>query len=382
MSDSACCASDPARGLPEQDSTPASSATVVVRAASRRAFDRPVALRRNKWRSAGGVGGGLRAGQPPGLADVAAAVGVLLEVVLVVVLGRVERLRGLDLGHDPASVEEVLRGELGDERLRIGKLCVAGRVEARAVLGAVVGALAVHLRRVVHLEEAAQEVAVGDHLGIEDHLHHLGVRAVALGATRRGHAVLVADLLVVGLVGGTLHVAAVGSDDAGGLLEVVLDAPEAAAAEVRGLGRGGRGHRLRRTHFVLAVELERGAVEAEAQARRLRTVVEHMAEMGGAPLAEDLHALHAVRVVLPPADMIAVEGLEEARPARARVELVRAREERQTADDAAVDAVLLVVEQRAAERGLGAGLLRDAVGLGIELLGELLDLTDLLVNFL
>ena len=98
-----------------------------------------------------------------------------------------------------------------------------------------------------------------------------------------------------------------------------------------------------------------------------------MAKMRAAARAIDLDALHAVRVVFMSQHMLDVEGLEEARPTRARVELVGAGEQRQSANDAAVGAVLVVVEQRAAERSLSARLLRNSISLGIEFLGEFLD---------
>jgi hypothetical protein len=55
-----------------------------------------------------------------------------------------------------------------------------------------------------------------------------------------------------------------------------------------------------------------------------------------------------------------LDGLGEARPAAAGLELVRGRKQRLAGDDVHVDAGLLVVEQRARARSLGAVLLSDA----------------------
>ena len=282
-----------------------------------------------------------------------------------------ERLGRLDLGHDLPAVEAALRRKLSDEGLRLSQLPITNGVQARTVLRAVIGALAIELGRIVHLKETLQQLLVGDLRRIKHHFHRFGVRAVALRTLRRRRAILAADFLVVRLRARTLHVAALGADDARSLLKVVLDAPEATAGEIRGFA--GDRRRLGSARLVLGVELQRGAVEAEAQSRRLRAVVKHMAKMRGAARAIDLDALHAVRVVFMSQHMLDVEGLEEARPTRARVELVRAGEQRQSANDAAVGAVLVVVEQRAAERSLSARLLRNPISLGIEFLGEFLD---------
>ena len=100
----------------------------------------------------------------------------------------------------------------------------------RTVLVADVGALAVDLRRVVHLEEILHERAVGDLGRIERDLDDLGV-AGALGA----------DLLVGREVGLTAGVAADGGLDAGDLGVLVFDAPETTGAE-GGFLKFGRSH--------------------------------------------------------------------------------------------------------------------------------------------
>src|SRR5262245_15537896 len=103
---------------------------------------------------------------------VAAPEAPLLEVLLVVLLGAPERLRGLDRGGDrlpeAAALLEVLLALPGDRLL-------LGRVEEddRAVLLAEIGALAVELGGVVVLPEDAEEVLVLHLRGVEVHLDDL-----------------------------------------------------------------------------------------------------------------------------------------------------------------------------------------------------------------
>ena len=69
-------------------------------------------------------------------------------------------------------------------------------------------------------------------------------------------------------------------------------------------------------------------------------------------------------------DVVGIERLEEARPAGARLELRVRLEQRQTAQPARVDAGLLVVEEQAAERALGALVQDDVALFGGEVGGE------------
>jgi hypothetical protein len=85
--------------------------------------------------------------------------------------------------------------------------------------------------------------------------------------------------------------------------------------------------------------------------------VTQMAATAGADL---LDPDHAVTAVADPPDVRLVEGLEKARPARARVEFGIRAEQRQPAEPAGVDAGFLVVEKDAAKRRLGAVLQQDA----------------------
>src|SRR5687768_7418464 len=98
------------------------------------------------------------------------------------------------------------------------------REDDAAVLRALIGSLPVDLRRVVHRPEDLEELIEGDDLGIERHLDDFGV-------TGR----VTADLPVRGVLDDPAAVAGDGVDHAGDLAEQVLDAPEAAGAEGRGL---------------------------------------------------------------------------------------------------------------------------------------------------
>src|SRR4051812_47314018 len=134
---------------------------------------------------------------------------------------------GLPEGDSLADLGDHLAGpyaggvDVGDRVLGDLALLVARREDLRAVAGADVVALAVLGRRVVDLKEELEDVAVGDALGVEDDLDGLGVpRMVPVGR-------------VVVLPTG---VADPGGDDPLALAQQLLDAPEAAAREDRGLG--------------------------------------------------------------------------------------------------------------------------------------------------
>ena len=68
-----------------------------------------------------------------------------------------------------------------------------------------------------------------------------------------------------------------------------------------------------------------------------------------------------------------VDGCVETWPTGARIELVLAGEQRQAAHYTGVRALLLVVEQIAAERRFGAGILGDPIRLRIKFRGQLFD---------
>ena len=139
------------------------------------------------------------------------------EVALVVFLGLPERLRVLDRGHDRGAEPALLVVDHAAHGLRL--LRRVGEDDG-AVLVADVGALAVHLGRVVDLEVLADEVLVADLRGVELDLRHLDVAGVAA-----------ADLLVGRVVDVAALVADQRVDDAVDGAEVLLDLPEAAGAE-------------------------------------------------------------------------------------------------------------------------------------------------------
>ena len=144
-------------------------------------------------------------------------------VVLVVEFGGVELLGGGDFGF---YFEAFLVKDL-DEFLGGFFLVVVLAEDGGAVLGADVGALAVELGEIVGFEEEYGEFFVGGLVGIEGDQDGLGVSGGS-GA----------DLLIGGIGGASAGVADGGLDDAGGFLEVVFGAPEAAGGEDGGLGFG------------------------------------------------------------------------------------------------------------------------------------------------
>ena len=122
-----------------------------------------------------------------------------------------------------------------------------------------------------------------------------------------------------------------------------------------------------------AVQLQRAAVDAVALAALVRrAVVEDVAEVGVAVLADDLGAAHEEAVVGAQLDVLEVGRLGEAGPAGAGVELGVGGEELGAAADAAVHAGGLLVDVGAGEGALGAGLAGDLVLLRRQLLAPLL----------
>src|SRR5262245_41966727 len=131
----------------------------------------------------------------------------------------------------------------------------------------------------------------------------------------------------------------------------------------RGVGEAGQ--------VGLVGEGQRLGVDAVPQAGGRGAVVEDVAEVGVAAVAEDLGADHAVTAVLVRADVRVGHWPEEAGPARTRVELGVRREQRQPAADAGVDSPAFVVQQRSAEGPLGALAAGDLELLGSQLLPPL-----------
>ena len=107
-----------------------------------------------------------------------ALVRVVEEVVLVVGLGRRVVGERHHFGDDRRAVR-LARLDLADHVLGHLLLRVAGGVDAAAVLGADVVALAVQRGRVVHDEEDLQHLAQRDLRRVELDLDHLGVAGAA-----------------------------------------------------------------------------------------------------------------------------------------------------------------------------------------------------------
>src|SRR5262249_38284734 len=115
-------------------------------------------------------------------------------------------------------------------------------------------------------------------------------------------------------------------------------------------------------HPVAMDEPERSRVDAIAHAPAIpRPVVEDVAEVAVAEFRTHLGADHAMRLVGQLLHIGGLDRLREAGPAAPGLVLVRRREEGFTGDDIHVDSGLLVVEERAGSRALGAALLGDAV---------------------
>src|SRR4051794_36188899 len=108
------------------------------------------------------------------------------------------------------------------------------------------------------------------------------------------------------------------------------------------------------------MEHQRKTVDAIAQARGLRAVVEDVAEMAAAAAAMHFGAQHAKGAVLDLADGI-FDRLVEARPAGAALELGVGGKQRQVAAGAGEDALAVLFQQRAGARPFGAVLAQDVV---------------------
>src|SRR5579863_2918716 len=99
---------------------------------------------------------------------------LLLEVLLMILLSRVEFAGGHDLRDDLVSEDVRLLDLL---QRRAGGLLLGGIVEedCRAVLGADIGALAVKRGRIVRAPEDIEQLGVADLRRVEVHQHGLGV---------------------------------------------------------------------------------------------------------------------------------------------------------------------------------------------------------------
>src|SRR5579864_6604309 len=100
---------------------------------------------------------------------------MMFEIVLVIILGGIKRLQRNDASDDRLRVD--FSGvELGDVGFGDFLLLGSSVENRRAILRAVVGALAVEFRGIVaHGEKDQENLAVGDLRGIEDDFDGFGV---------------------------------------------------------------------------------------------------------------------------------------------------------------------------------------------------------------
>jgi len=97
-----------------------------------------------------------------------------------------------------------------------------------------------------------------------------------------------------------------------------------------------------------------------------------MPQMAIAAPAADLGAHHSVARIAQAADVVGVKRFEKAGPAGTGFEFGARSEQWQAAQPAAVNTVLLVVEQAAAKGRLGAMIQQDSSFLGSQSLGQTL----------
>ena len=110
---------------------------------------------------------------------------------------------------------------------------------------------------------------------------------------------------------------------------------------------------------------QRQPVHAIAQARRLRSVVEHVAKVPAAARAQHFGPLYH-QLVIPPRDDRMRKHLPEARPAGAALELGRRAEQRKRAAGADEDALAMLIEHRARESMLGRRFAQHRIALRSE----------------
>src|SRR3984885_412695 len=151
----------------------------------------------------------------------AIAARILPQVLLVIVLGVVERRRLADFGGDLAVARLIQRLLIGNPRLlRSLQLAIVGGVDCGAVLSPDVVALAHPLGGIVRLPEHAQQLLITDALWVEDHLDRFRM-AGGSGA----------DLLIARIFRAAAGVADRGRIHPRQLPEGLLGAPEATHRE-------------------------------------------------------------------------------------------------------------------------------------------------------
>src|SRR5439155_5915386 len=97
---------------------------------------------------------------------------------------------------------------------------------------------------------------------------------------------------------------------------------------------------------------QRRRIDAVAQSRGSRPIIEDMAQMRVRMSGSHLGALHEQRAIGLLRDVAGLERLREARPAGARVELVARAGQRLAGHDVDVDPVLMIVPELVLEGAL------------------------------
>ena len=207
-------------------------------------------------------------------------------------------------------------------------------------MGASVWTLSVELGWVMQIHEVFAEGAEVDDVWIKDHFHAFSVPG---GPSAHG--------FVFRSIHRALLVPADDVQNARQQGEPVLHAPEASSGEVADLsvGFGSLGEII-----AFFVELKGFAVEAIPPPRGWGTVGEDVSKVRVAALAANFSTHHAVGTVFDFSDVPWREPAVERRPPGAAGEFAGGLKQRQSANHAAVDAVLFVVEEGAAERSFGA----------------------------
>jgi hypothetical protein len=114
--------------------------------------------------------------------------------------------------------------------------------------------------------------------------------------------------------------------------------------------------RMGATHFLLFDEIHRGRVHTVAQAGRLRTIFENMANMRAAAVAHHFGPMHAVAAVDGGLDLLFLERGIKARPTASGVILGLGAEKLVPAADAQIHALVVEVPVAAGKSVLGAFL--------------------------
>ena len=105
------------------------------------------------------------------------AIGIALQVVLVLGFRLPEVTSGSDFCHNPAR-PKARSIDVGDRVLREATLLIDGVEDRRAVAHSYIVTLTIAGRRVVYLEKEFQEISEAGFVGIEYDLDRFGVRAM------------------------------------------------------------------------------------------------------------------------------------------------------------------------------------------------------------